>query len=92
MIGVDKAWAYMRGAGVGLSDVKVGVVDTGVYRGNGQFNSGATMQFFNQSGDELSEPARLSDNGSTHEDDPRGSHGTMVCGLLLSRSSTCPSR
>jgi hypothetical protein len=77
LIGVQKAWDYIRGAGLTLNPVQVGVVDTGLYAGNGQFDGGANISY-TDSGAQLSgaEPITYSD-GSTGSD-PAGGHGTGI--------------
>lgn len=39
MIGVEQAWAYLRGSGLPLSPVQVGIVDTGVWTGTDEFDA-----------------------------------------------------
>ena len=83
LIGAPKAWTYMRGAGLQLNDVHVGVVDDGIYRGTGEFDGDASIYFPDPNAGELSDP-----NKSTNKDTkvtvdrPTGSHGTMVSGII----------
>ena len=73
LIGVDRAWTYMRGAGIDPSVVKVGVVDDGLYRGNGEYGGSVKVEFPDSKAGPLSAP---------NAKDPRGSHGTMVSNLI----------
>ena len=56
LIGAPKAWTYMRGAGLQLTDVHVGVVDNGIYRGTGEFDGDANIYFPDPNAGELSDP------------------------------------
>ncbi len=84
MIGVERAWAYLRASGLPSQPVHVGIVDSGVWRGNGEFD-GVEM---NDLGGVLAAPAQVYgfdpvDGGWVAEgDDERGGHGTGVANLL----------
>jgi hypothetical protein len=71
LIGAPKAWTYMRGSGLPFSEVHVGVVDNGLYRGAGEYDGDVNVYFPDSSAGELSDPLN-----------PTGSHGTMVAGQL----------
>jgi hypothetical protein len=71
LIGAPKAWTYMRGAGLPLSEVHVGVVDNGLYRGTNEYDGDVNVYFPDSNAGEITDP-----------DNPTGSHGTMVAGQL----------
>jgi len=71
LIGAPQAWAYMRGCGLSLSEVHVGVVDDGLYRGTGEYDGDVSVYFPDPNAGELAETSR-----------PYGSHGTMVAGQI----------
>ncbi len=81
-IGVSKAWTYIKGAGVDLEAVKVGVVDDGLYMpGEGaenEFEGGVNIEFPDEAAGELV-AAELKKNGSVNE---AGSHGTGVSTII----------
>ena len=83
LIGAQKAWDYVRGCGLHVWDVHVGVVDNGLFKGIGEFSGDVDLEFPDPSAGELGSPQKLtnSDTGRT-VDDPAGSHGTMVTGLI----------
>ncbi len=81
-IGVSKAWTYINGAGIDLNDVKVGVVDDGIYLpGEGAENefegSGVKLEFPDKNAGER-EAADVH-NGTTNA---AGSHGTAVATVI----------
>jgi len=81
-VGVDKAWTYIKGAGAELSDVKVGVVDDGIFMpGEGaenEFEGNITVEFPDEEAGELAGRGAHSD-GSANE---AGSHGTAVSTII----------
>ncbi|MHB1341267.1 MAG: S8 family serine peptidase [Coriobacteriia bacterium] len=82
-MGVSKAWTYIRGAGVDLNNVKVGVVDDGLYMpGEGvenEFEGGkVNIEFPDPAAGENASP-EVWDNGTTN---PAGSHGTGVSTII----------
>ncbi len=81
-VGVDKAWTYIKGAGIDLNDVKVGVVDDGLYKpGEGaenEFDGSVNVEFPDKDAGELA-------NAGTHSDGSKnaaGSHGTAVSTII----------
>ncbi|TDB37978.1 MAG: hypothetical protein D9V44_07995 [Actinobacteria bacterium] len=82
-IGVSKAWTYIKGAGVDLNDVKVGIVDDGLYMpGEGvenEFEGGKVkVEFPDPDAGENADP-EIWDDGTTN---PAGSHGTGVATIV----------
>jgi hypothetical protein len=81
-VGVDKAWTYIKGAGVELNDVKVGVVDDGIFMpGEGaenEFEGNVNVEFPDKEAGELANRESY-DDGSTNE---AGSHGTAVSTII----------
>lgn len=82
-IGVSKAWTYIKGAGVDLSNVKVGIVDDGLYMpGEGvenEFEGGKVgIEFPDPDAGENANP-EVWKNGKTN---PAGSHGTGVSTII----------
>ncbi len=75
MIGMQEAWDLVRAAGVDLHPVQVGVTDDGLYRKTGEFDGNVKVE---AGGDD--ELARAT--GSGGQDDPFGSHGTAVAGII----------
>lgn len=80
-VGVSKAWAYIKGSGVDLSSVKVGVTDDGLHRpGEGaesEFKGGVNIEFPDPDAGELAQP--YTENGKPT---PYGSHGTGVSTII----------
>lgn len=74
MIGVQRAWDLMRASGLSLSNVNVGVVDDGLYKGNDEYN-GKTKIDTTTPHSELVNP-----------NDQFGSHGTRVMNILAADS------
>lgn len=74
-VGVDKAWTYIKGAGVGLDKVHVGIIDDGLYReGEGresEFGGSVAISFPDPDSGELE-----ASKG------PSGSHGTGVATII----------
>jgi len=83
LIGAQKAWTYVRASGLQLWDVHVGVVDSGIYKGTGEFDGDVNITFPDPDAGELKTPDKDTNqqNGIT-VDDPTGSHGTMVSGTI----------
>ncbi len=82
-IGVSKAWSYIRGAGIDLNPVKVGVVDDGLYMpGDGaenEFEGGKTkIEFPDPAAGENAAP-KVGAGGKVN---PAGSHGTGVSTVI----------
>jgi len=77
MIGVQRAWDLIRGSGRDLTQVQVGVVDDGLYKGQQEFDGKSTIAG-GEAGDELGAPTK-DDAGN---DDVYGSHGTAVAGII----------
>lgn len=81
-LGVSRAWDYIRGSGVELSEVNVGVVDDGLYiRGEGaESEFGGKVKIEYPDGEENGKIAapRVA-NGAVNE---AGSHGTGVATVI----------
>ncbi|MBN2405115.1 MAG: S8 family serine peptidase [Coriobacteriia bacterium] len=81
-VGVDKAWTYIKGSGVELNKVKVGVVDDGIYMpgesAENEFEGNVNVEFPDEEAGELAN-AKAHKNGSTNE---AGSHGTAVSTII----------
>ncbi len=84
LIGVQKAWDYMRGSGLHLWNVQVGVVDTGLYKGTHEFDGAVNTTFPDQAAGSIPAPDKLldADGNPTTTDDPTGGHGTAVAGII----------
>lgn len=77
MIGVEKAWAIIRGSGLDLNPVQVGITDDGLYRNQGEFDGDSPFETA-EGDDELG-------NNRAAEDaryGTIGSHGTAVAGII----------
>lgn len=82
-IGVSKAWTYIKGAGVDLSNIKVGIVDDGIYMpGEGvenEFEGGKVgIEFPDPDAGENANPEIWKDG----KKNPAGSHGTGVSTII----------
>lgn len=77
LIGVQTAWDYIRGSGLDLNPVQVGVVDTGMYAGNGQFDGGVNISY-TDSAAQLANPESITYSDGSTAGDPAGGHGTGV--------------
>jgi hypothetical protein len=77
LTGVQTAWDYIRGSGLDLNPVKVGVLDTGMYAGNGQFDGGVNIEYTEEAAKRTSPETIKYSDGSTG-DDPAGGHGTSI--------------
>lgn len=71
IIGVQNAWDLIRVCGLPLSDVHVGVVDNGLYKGQGEFDGKANIDTADPNAD-LPAPSDLI----------TGSHGTGVVNII----------
>lgn len=78
-IGVQAAWDYLRGAGVDTAEVEVGVVDTGLWTGNGEFDGDIGVTFPDPAAGELASPQAHAHSGAP---DPTGGHGTGVANII----------
>lgn len=70
VIGVQRAWDVVKSSGVSLAPVRVGVLDTGVYRATGEFEGAVKVE---TSGADDSLKAKAA---------AYGSHGTAVTGVI----------
>ena len=81
-IGVGKAWSYINGSGIELNNVKVGIVDDGLYKsGEGrmsEFGGDVEFEYPDPAAGELASP-EVWDDGTTN---PAGSHGTGVTTII----------
>ncbi|MDF9407880.1 S8 family serine peptidase [Pelotomaculum isophthalicicum JI] len=77
IIGVQRAWNIIQTAGFKTSDVHVGIVDNGLYKGKNEFDGKVSFDFPDKNG-ELKAP----DKESNGADDPIGSHGTGVATII----------
>lgn len=81
-IGVSKAWEYIRGSGIELSPVRVGVTDDGLFRpGEGrehEFGGDVRIAFPDEAAGELSAPS-TNNQGVPFQ---YGSHGTGVATII----------
>ena len=69
LIGAQKAWSYIRGSGLSLSPVQVGVVDDGLYKGTNEFVGTVKTSFPDPNAGELDESRglQLPGAGAYHE-------------------------
>ena len=78
MIGVPTAWEYIRGSGMKLGPANVGIVDTGLYQGTGEFSGDPQVTYTDPDASLPSpEPVKYN-NGTTGPPDPAGGHGTSA--------------
>ena len=70
MIGVQRAWDLIRVSGLPLSDVHVGVVDDGLYKGNDEFNGKVKIDTSEQNSELIGAEGQF------------GSHGTEVMNII----------
>lgn len=80
LTGVSTAWDYIRGSGMDLDLVQVGVVDSGLYTGTNEFDGGARVTFTETEAN-LSGPEKQQ-NANGESDDPSGGHGSGVNVLI----------
>ena len=81
-VGVSKAWSFIKGSGIGLNNVHVGIVDTGLYRpGEGresEFGGDVQIDFPDAEAGERNAPT-MNHDGTANE---AGSHGTGVATII----------
>ncbi|MDZ4170275.1 MAG: S8 family serine peptidase [Coriobacteriia bacterium] len=81
-IGVPQAWKFVRGAGLDLETVRVGVIDSGLWApGEGresEFGGEVEVDSPDEDGGKASAPS-VNDDGSTN---PAGTHGTGVMTVI----------
>lgn len=77
-IGVQQAWDYLRGAGVTTNPVQVGVVDSGLWTGNGEFDGDVEVTFPDPAAGERATPEKT----AAGTDKPTGGHGTSVANII----------
>ena len=82
LIGAQKAWQYIKGSGLPLAGVKVGIVDDGLYSNQGEFNGETQIEYVDQASGELATPEQLKKSGGGTVLNPGGSHGTAVAGII----------
>ena len=82
MIGMQTAWDLVRASGVRLQPVEVGVVDSGLYVGQGEFDGGVRV-VTRSAVDRLTEP----ETGDGNQPLPYYSHGTGVASVLAADAS-----
>jgi hypothetical protein len=82
LIGAEKAWAYMRGSGLPLSPVQVGIVDFGLYKGTKEFGGAVKITYPDPNAGELAAPDQIHTVAGQHASDPTGGHGTAVAGII----------
>ena len=81
LIGVPTAWDYLRGSGMDLDLVQVGVVDSGLWAGSNEFDEGAHITFTEPDA-QLGSPEKQTNADGTKSDDPSGGHGSGVSVLI----------
>jgi hypothetical protein len=81
LIGVQTAWDYIRGSGMDLGPVQVGVVDSGLWGGSTEFNGGTRVEFTDPSA-KLATPAQETNEDGTRSPDSSGGHGSGVNVLI----------
>ncbi len=82
LIGVDKAWKYIKGSGMHLWGVTVGVVDSGLYTPSGEFEGDVNISYPTQGNGSRTTPVKEKTATGAQYEDPDGSHGTAVAGLI----------
>ncbi len=81
LIGVQTAWDYIRGSGMDLDLVQVGVVDSGVWTGSNKFDEGAHVTFTEPEANRA-DPEKQKNKDGTKSNDPSGGHGSGVNVLI----------
>jgi hypothetical protein len=82
IVGVQRAWDLISDSGRTLSEVHVGVIDDGLYKGYGEFN-GRVKIGTADSNSELDEPLVYYDSdGELRDYTIPGSHGTGVMNII----------
>ena len=56
LIGAQKAWNYIRGSGLPLGNVQVGVIDDGLYEGTGEFGGEVNIRYPGSKAGKLENP------------------------------------
>lgn len=85
MIGVERAWTYLRGSGLALNDVKVGVIDDGYWNPGGERSETDEIDL---EGDTHAAQGNISYWDKTTNQqvqvgpNPKGSHATGVVNLI----------
>lgn len=82
LIGAQKAWDYIRGSGLPLSGVKVGIVDTGLYKGSGEFDGEAKIDHADPKQGDRTSPEQVTPKTGSAFNDPTGGHGTGIAGQI----------
>ena len=87
MIGTEQAWTYLRGSGLVQHPVHVGVTDTGVWKGTGEFDGDVTIRETSPGSGVLTDPnsVRVKQADGTWVDagaNPGGGHGTGVTSII----------
>ena len=81
-IGVTKAWSYIKGSGIPLSDAHVGIVDTGIYAPEdgkeGEFGGDVQVDYPDPAAGKVNIP-EVYDDGSVNG---AGTHGTGVATII----------
>lgn len=81
-VGVSKAWSYIKGAGIDLNEVKVGIVDSGLYKpgvgAKSEFGGDVKVEFPDPGAAEVAAPDVIG-NGKTNE---AGTHATAVATII----------
>jgi hypothetical protein len=84
MIGVQNAWDLIRVSGLSLSNVHVGVVDDGLYKGGDEYNGKAKIDTSTQGSELQNSLGKVYDNQGNlkHDFTVVGSHGTGVMNII----------
>ena len=82
LIGAQKAWNYIKGSGLTLSGVKVGIVDDGLYKDQGEFSGPANIETPDPAAGLLATPEKMKNASGGTVDNPGGSHGTEIAGII----------
>ncbi len=81
LVGLQAAWDYIRGSGMTLSPTQVGVVDSGLYPGTGEFDESATITYTAPNAN-LGEPETMTLEDGSVIPHPAVGHGTAVTTVL----------
>ena len=81
LVGAQKAWNYIRGAGLELSEVSTGIIDSYIYTPKGDFGGPSSLQQLNPPGPRIG-PQQITFDGPQTVSNPAGSHANMVAGLV----------
>lgn len=81
LIGVEKAWEYIRGSGMPLDPTQVGIVDTGLYPGTGEFDGDVNITYTDPAA-QLTGPEQVTYSDGTKAKDPAAGHGTSANTLI----------